>query len=56
MKNNKCVEMFLRIIKIIDRLPKHTIKEKNKTKYHCCKKKFQNRVESLKQLQLHSSS
>lgn len=30
MKNNKCVEMFLRIIKISDRLPKHTIKEKTK--------------------------
>ena len=32
MKNNKCVEMLLRIIKISGRLPKHTIKgKKNKT-------------------------
>lgn len=40
MKNNKCVEMFLRIIKIIDRLPKHTIKEKKQNKISLLQEKI----------------
>ena len=32
MKNDKCVEIFLRLTKISDRLPKHIIKEKKNLK------------------------